>query len=302
MNKRIFVLSLLIILIASYGCRSKEATQSKVESEKVDSLIKVLLINDVTIIVKFGYDAVSAIKTSKGLVLIDAGISTLLTERYKKIIINHFGLKNFCYVINSHGHHDHIRGNSLFPQAQIIGHEYCQKDVSYGGTNTDSMLIKINRIVCDYDQKLKHSLPNTAEWEDSFTQKIRYMGSYQDLKNNIHFRLPDIKFSDSLTLECGNTTFEMIYFGKFHSNSDILIYVPEIQVLFIGDLFTKYGRPSISSSSITDDNRWIHAIKWTNKRINDIRTIIVGHGQILTIDDLRRFNDNIFINKQIHKN
>jgi flavorubredoxin len=44
---------------------------------------------------------------------------------------------------------------------------------------------------------------------------------------------------------------------------------------------------------MTDENRWIHAIKWTNKRINDIRTIVDGHGQILTIDDLRRFNDNL---------
>ncbi len=98
-----------------------------------------------------------------------------------------------------------------------------------------------------------------------------------------------------MKLECGDTSFEMIYFGKFHSASDILIYVPEMKVLFTGDLFSKYGRPSFGNSSDTDNNRWLHANKWINKRINNIETIIDGHGQILTTDDLRMFNENLLL-------
>ncbi len=30
-----------------------------------------------------------------------------------------------------------------------------------------------------------------------------------------------------------NSRFEMIYFGKFHSESDIIIYVPEIRILMV---------------------------------------------------------------------
>jgi flavorubredoxin len=40
-----------------------------------------------------------------------------------------------------------------------------------------------------------------------------------------------------MNLKCGDVTFEMNYFGKFHSNSDILIYSPEIRTLFTGDAF-----------------------------------------------------------------
>lgn len=29
----------------------------------------------------------------------------------------------FIYIINTHAHHDHYRGNSVFPDAQIVGHE-----------------------------------------------------------------------------------------------------------------------------------------------------------------------------------
>jgi glyoxylase-like metal-dependent hydrolase (beta-lactamase superfamily II) len=289
----VFIISFLIIVFVTNGCRTNEITQNEIDSGKVDSLINVIEINDRIVIVKFGSDAVTAIKTSKGIVLIDAGISTYLTGRYKKIIENHFSPEKFCYVINTHGHHDHIRGNSLFPEAQIIGHEYCQKDAPMGGTSSDSLLIKIRKTIDDYDQQLQISIPNTAGWNDSFTQKIRYMCSYLDVENNVPFKLPDITFSDSMMLDCGDITFEMIYFGKLHSNSDILIYVPEIQTLFTGDLFSKYGRPGMNNRATTDEDRWVHAIKWTNKRIYDIRTIVDGHGQILTTDDLESFNDNL---------
>lgn len=293
MDIKVSIISFLIIFLASCGSRSHEPTQDKIEPDKVDSLIKVIEIDERTIIVKFGYDAVTAIKTSEGIVLIDAGIATFLTERYKKVIENHFGREKFCYVINTHGHHDHVRGNCLFPQARIVGHACCCNDLSESRANTDSLMIKISKIINDYDSQLKNSMPGTGEWEDCFTQKTRYMGSYMDIKNNVRFKFPDITFTDSMVFECGGTDFEMIYFGEFHSKSDILIYVPEIHVLFTGDLFTKYGRPGMGNSSTADENRWIHSVKWTNHRIDEIRTIIDGHGQVLTTDDLRRFNDNL---------
>jgi flavorubredoxin len=96
-----------------------------------------------------------------------------------------------------------------------------------------------------------------------------------------------------MVLECGDATFELKYFGEFHSNSDILIYVPEIKVLFTGDLFTRYGRPSMNESLLTDQDKWINAIRWINQRINNITCVIDGHGQVLSTDDLKRFNDII---------
>ena len=109
----------------------------------------------------------------------------------------------------------------------------------------------------------------------------------------INITLPDITFSDSMKLDLGDTTFEMIYFGKFHSNSDIVIYVPEIRTVFIGDLFSKYGRPGISDSSITDVVQNMRAVSWINNRVNNIEKVIDGHGQILSIDDLKDFTNNI---------
>ena len=295
MDKKIsaLIITILICIHSFSGCSSNQIYQNKIESRKVDSLIKVQKVNDRTVMVNFGYDAVTAIKTTHGIVLVDAGISTVLTDKYRKTIEDVFHQDNYLYVINTHGHHDHIAGNGIFPQAKVIGHENFQNDISERWTNPDKSTMNLSKIVEDYAQQLRLSMPNTTEWNDIFAQKTRYMSALWDVKNHVSVKLPDITFSDSLKVELGDTTIEMIYFGRFHSNSDILIYVPEIQALFIGDLFSKYGRPSMSNSLITDEIRWMQSIKWIKKRTNNIETIIDGHGQILAIDDVQLFTQNL---------
>jgi len=295
MDKKISVLiiSILICIHSFSGCSSNQINQNKIDSQKVDSLIQIKKVNDRTVMVNFGYDAVTAIKTTHGIVLVDAGISTFLTDRYRKIIEDVFHQNNYLYVINTHGHHDHIGGNVIFSQAKVVGHENCQKDISERQTNPEKSMMNLTKIIEDYEQQLQQSMQNTAEWDDIFTQKIRYMSAFWDVKNHVSVKLPDITFSDSLKIDLGDTTFEMIYFGKFHSNSDILIYIPEIGVLFIGDLFSKYGRPGMSNSLITDEIRWMQAIKWIKKRTNNNEKIIDGHGQILSIDDVQLFITNL---------
>jgi len=288
---RMSVLSVLLLVFSVPGCNSQEINLSKADSQRVDSLISVLEINDRTILVKFGYDAVTAIKTSYGIVVVDAGISTSLTGRYKSIIEKKFGQENFIFVINSHAHHDHIRGNSVFGKAKIVGYTDCISDAPDPDTNRDTLLKRTDRIVNDYDRQLQQSDPNTREWEDNFTQKMRYSGSYLDISRNIPIKLPDVTFPDSMNLKCGDTVFEMIHFGRFHSNSDILIYVPGIRTLFVGDLFSKYGRPGRSNSSTADTDKWIQALQWIEKRTDNIETVIDGHGQVLSADDLKLFTD-----------
>lgn len=295
MNIKSFIIIFLLYNILSNfsGCGPNQITLSKIDSQEIDSLIKVIKINDRTIIVNFGYDAVTAIKTEQGIVLVDAGISTALTARYRNTIENIFRQNNFEYVISTHGHHDHIGGNNIFSHAKIVGHKNCRMEVSERWTDPEKSMISLNKIVEDYERKLQQAVPGSPGWDEFFTQKIRYMSAFSDVTNHIPDKQPDITFTDSMKLYLGDTTFEMIFFGQFHSNSDIVIYVPEIHTIFTGDLFSKYGRPGISTSSITDEALNTKAISWIENRMNNIDIIIEGHGQILSIDDLENFTNNI---------
>ena len=292
---RHLIIYILICIHLFSGCSSNQNNQNVLDSKKIDTLIKVQKVNDRTVVVNFGFDAVTAIKTMHGIVLVDAGISTVLTDKYRNTIENVFHQNDYVYVINTHGHHDHIAGNGIFSKAKVVGHENCKNDISERWTNPEKSMINLSKIVEDYEQQLQQAMPNTSGWNDIFTQKIRYMSAFWDVKNHVSVKLPDITFSDSLKIELGDTTIEMIYFGKFHSNSDILIYVPEIRVLFVGDLFSKYGRPGMSNSLITDEIRWMQAIEWIKRRTNNIETIIDGHGQLLSTDDVKLFTANLLI-------
>lgn len=289
---------LIIILFCEFlysfsACSTKQISLRNIDYQKVDSLINIQKVNERTIMVSFGYDAITAIKTEQGIVIVDAGISTVLTDKYRKTIDNIFSQVDYEYVINTHGHHDHIGGNMVFSQAKIVGHENCQKEVSERWTDPEKSMTSLCKIVKDYEQKLQQSIPNSAEWNDIFTQKIRYMCAFSDAKDHMSAKLPNTTFSDSIKLDLGDTTFEMVYFGKFHSNSDIVIYVPEIHLIFIGDLFSKYGRPSIGDPSTIDIVKCRQAISWIENRMKNIEKVIDGHGHIYSTDDLNDFANNI---------
>jgi glyoxylase-like metal-dependent hydrolase (beta-lactamase superfamily II) len=274
-------------------CFSQEITPNEEISKKIDSLIEIHPITENCMLINFGTDAITAIKTIKGVVVIDAGISSGLTARYGKIIEQKWHNTDFVYVINTHGHHDHYSGNTVFPKAHIVSHVNGLEKMANQSDYFTRKMQGMSKLVTEYDIQLQHQEADTEEWTETFTQKIRCLESYNDAKNKILARLPDITFSNSLKIDCGDISLEMFYFGNCHSSSDILIYVPELKALFIGDLFFSYGRPSIDEKLAKDKTRWAQSVSWTEKRMHNIEHIIGGHGQMLTLDDLESFNQNM---------
>jgi glyoxylase-like metal-dependent hydrolase (beta-lactamase superfamily II) len=236
-----------------------------------------------------GYDAVTAIGTQKGIVVIDAGISTGLTLKYRKIIENEFEQNNIAYLINTHGHPDHTGGNTVFADAVIIGHENCADEISKQWQDPEKVKSSLNNIVNDYDKELQSLLPGTNEWNSVFCQKTRYLCAYNDVLSNCPVTKPNVTFIDSLDLDMGDLKFNLIYFGIAHSESDIMVHIPEMEILMVGDLFSRYGRPGFNVNKNQNGERRSKATKWIEKRLSDIDIIIDGHGQILSKDDLQAF-------------
>jgi glyoxylase-like metal-dependent hydrolase (beta-lactamase superfamily II) len=286
-----FLIYLCLFLFS--GCNSQRVSTVNATSQKIDSLIEIQNLNERCILVKFGSDAITAINTKEGIIVIDAGISSGLTSKYRKIIENEYKRNDFAYVINSHWHPDHIGGNRIFSESRIVGHINSLQEISEQMNNPEERIKSLRKTIEYYEMQLEASVQNTREWNEIFTQKTRYLYAIYDAKNLIPVNQPDITFSDKLNIDMGDTILELMYFGKCHSNSDILIYVPEITILFIGDLFSKYGRPSINDTLMKDKDRWQQAVQWIEKRMINIEKIIDGHGDILSVDDLKSFNNNI---------
>jgi len=258
-------------------------------SNQIDSLIKINRINSQTLLIRFGPDAITAINTRNGIVVIDAGISMGLTLKYRKIIEKEFTGLPIKYVINTHAHPDHYGGNSVFAQADVVGHKNGIDEIQLQWRDTTKVVNHISEVVGEYETKLQNGSDNSEDEREAFIQTTRYKYALADAQGKDFIRIPNVTFSDSLELEMGELKFELKFFGKCHSNSDILIYIPELKILFTGDLLFKYGRASINNEQMADKNQWHNALHWLENRIPETETIISGHGEILSVDDLQSF-------------
>lgn len=290
--KHIFAL-ILTLMISSCSFSQKEGGSREYsvpdKFQNIESFIKTEKLNNKTILIRLGYDAVTAISTKKGIVVIDAGISTGLTEKYRKIIENKFKRNDFAYVINTHGHIDHSGGNSVFEGAVIAGHINCIDEISKQWKDPEKVKTALLKIVNDYDRELADLAPGTTEWNNVFCQKARNQYAYNDVLNDRIVTKPNLTFRDSLNIDMGDEIINLFYFGRAHSESDILVHIPSEKILMTGDLFSRYGRASIPSENSKYAMDWMHAVYWIENRWSDIEIIISGHGEILTKEDLLSF-------------
>lgn len=94
--------------------------------------------------------------------------------------------------------------------------------------------------------------------------------------------VPEITFSESLTIELGGKTVELIYPGRSHSNNLIVMHFPEERAAFTVDFISVNRLPyrDLSDSYFPD---WIEAIKRVEALDFDI--LIPGHGPMGTKQD-----------------
>jgi cyclase len=261
-------------------------------SKKIDEFIKVIQVSDRVLVVKMGVDAVAAIATQKGIVVIDAGISHSLTAKYRNVIARELKRNDFAFLINTHAHPDHIGGNQVFSDVVIIGHENCLSEISKNWQNPEKRKSNLLKIVDNYDNELYKLIPDSDEWNRVFCQKIRYQQAYNDLSDHVITK-PVVTFNERLNIFMGNAALNLTYFGKAHSESDIIIHIPELKLLMTGDLFSPGGNPSIGDVDKQDVAQWKSVMQEIMVRRNEIVKVIGGHGQIMSIKDLDSFDKYI---------
>ncbi|MDD3876034.1 MAG: MBL fold metallo-hydrolase [Bacteroidales bacterium] len=289
----ILLLNSFLYLQIFAGCHYHESILWNETISNIDSFIEVRNINAKTIIVTFGADAITAINTNNGIVVIDAGISSGLTLKYRHIIEKKFQKNNFIYVINTHGHPDHVGGNNVFPNATILGQINSINEISEHNLNLSNVKISMENLITEYDSILGAAYINAEDYHHAFTQKTRYQSALNDILNDIPLKIPNSTFSDSMDVFFDDISLNLFYFGRCHSKSDILIYAPELKILFTGDLFSEYGRPSYNNPLFIDKELCKRGVSWIKQRMGAVDVIIGGHGQILSEDDLNLFVSNI---------
>jgi len=227
--------------------------------------------------------------------IVDLGDKTLIFDTFLSLKAAQ-DLKNIAeeltshpvgYVINSHYHSDHIRGNQIFKREGVI--------ISTNSTRTDIAKNEPDKIKQEgnYAPKklaeLKKDLKSATD--KTQIQKIKtWLGYFQALVESHPSQLvtlPDITFDSCLTIYGSTRKVELIELGG-HTNSDIIMYLPKEKIVFTGDLVFIGYHPFLAESNLQMLRSSLDKLKEM-----DIEKIVPGHGHVGTKDDISGMNDYI---------
>ncbi len=225
-----------------------------------------------------------------GLVIIDTEASPRLMSPMKDRIEVTFHRNDWAYVINTHAHDNHCSGNSLFQGATIIGHDNLAEDMEWlihRQTDPDRKRRELERydtILRDLQAALPRYAANSAAAKLICSDLVFYKLFVQDLQEGYEVAKPTLTFADTYTLDLGDLTLKLIFFGKGHSNSDILIYIPQDGILVSGAIAYQQGHlPEIGEQTRLEDvHRFIRVLDGLLADGVKIDRVIPGHSPPLT--------------------
>jgi len=117
--------------------------------------------------------------------------------------------------------------------------------------------------------------------------------------------LPRITFSDELSVNLAGREIRAKYFGRGHTNGDVIVYFPDLKVIHTGDLFLgrQAGRGAVAQTKPPGVNIYVDYaqggsfLDWTQTLDGilqlDFDTAIPGHGPVSTKADVVKFRADL---------
>jgi len=115
-------------------------------------------------------------------------------------------------VVDTHWHHDHTFGNHVFRPAVIWGHERCPVRL------------------LEFGERMRAEIAEAApELADDIAEVV--------------IDPPERTFAETARIQVGGRRVELRYLGRGHTDSDIVVEVPDAAVVFAGDLVEAGATP-----------------------------------------------------------
>ncbi len=176
-----------------------------------------------------------ALATEKGIVVIDTLGIPRIDRELRKVIARELGRKDFKFLINTHDHGDHTQGNQVYADCTIVAHERCAEGMKANAAEASSLVAWYVTRIQEQEAGIAKGPANAPGIPRLKEELAFHQLSLDALQSGAKPTFPTKTFSDTLTLNLGDTTCELYYAGGMHSASDILIFVPEHGLLMTGD-------------------------------------------------------------------
>lgn len=229
---------------------------------------------------------VAAINTSEGIIIIDTHRSPSVMQKILERVKETFGNKPIKYVINTHGHQDHTGGNQLFDPAIIIGHTNAPEYIRQFPANT----IRNIWFPGDHAKELAKDLPYLEGEEKVLLQQN--VNAWEliagDMETRYKLTPPQLTVRNGDELTSGGITLNFFSCGTLHTNNDLFVVVPELNVMFTGDVMSRYSQWSFNPNALTDIKELISLLKKIVRDFPKLKYVIPAHDEPFPASDLKK--------------
>ena len=178
------------------------------------------------------------------------------------------------YVVLTHEDIDHVAGNQLFPDAEIIGHRTMPERMKQAADPAES-------------QKLTHAVHHLASRTVLRAAHPGVLAVAKQLDDNFDFdgielAMPTTLIDDRHVLDLDGVEAHVIYLGPAHQVGDVIVHLPSEGVLFAGDLLFNQSTPM----------GWVGSYQQFSDALDRVialapATIVPGHGPVCGIDAVK---------------
>src|SRR5688572_7151169 len=193
---------------------------------------------------------ITLIGGSDGLVMVD----THGSERQARIIADdlaRLGAGPLTALVNTHDHWDHWFGNDVFASA-------------YAALPIHATEFALDRMVGAGDQPTDERLAEHARADEILDTTLRPATH---------------GFSSALALDLGDRVVELIHPGRGHTAGDLVVRVPDADVIVGGDLVEESDPPFIGDDSWPLE--WPLTLDLVLGLMTDTTVVVPGHGKVV---------------------
>ena len=228
------------------------------------------------------------------------GAATALVADVKKLTN-----KPIKYVVDSHYHYDHAFGNQVFgPDVTIIGHDTVRSRLSSPAVlKQRTYLMNSSAAIATRFTQLKRQIAEAKDASERavYERQLAIHQQYADEQPKIKPTPPNSTLSRDMTLYRGGREIQIRFFGRAHTDGDIVVLFPDHRVLSAGDMFT-FGD---ATPQLIDYAGGGSARDWTGTLDGALKLefdqVVPGHGLVTTKQEMRKFRDStVTLRTKVH--
>ena len=231
------------------------------------------------------------IQSEKGLLVFDTFWSEITAREVKNEISKALNRDDFSYVINMADRLDLFGGNAAYEEALIISHENLIKKYQGKEKEVEAEIQDLIEMWRWKEGVSRKRLPSHEKGSEEAKREEAWMNTCKkradDLESGFSLVFPTISYNDRMTLDLGDITIKLIWFGKEGDQNGLTVAVlPDKKLAIITSfiLTTMHLAPNPHwDFQVMDVPRWIAVLEELVEGENAVEQVISHDvGQVLS--------------------